>query len=209
MRHRPVSSRAGHRRQLHWSVPDPAPSDTEQAFENAYTDLAARIDRLAPALNASTTRLTGPSGPVRPPAADRPGPRRGTPRRRTPVVLFLCAHNAGRSQMALGFFQHLAGDNAIAWSGGSEPGIEINPPPSPPWLNAASTSPTSTPSRGPTRSSAPRCRDHHVLRRRLPQSSPASATRNGSSTTRPASPSTPSAPSATRSNAASATSSTN
>jgi protein-tyrosine-phosphatase len=44
-----------------------------------------------------------------------------------PVVLFLCVHNAGRSQMALGFFQHLAGDNAIAWSGGSEPGIAVNP----------------------------------------------------------------------------------
>jgi arsenate reductase len=37
----------------------------------------------------------------------------------TPVVLFLCVHNAGRSQMALGFFQHLAGDRAIAWFGGS------------------------------------------------------------------------------------------
>ncbi|MFC7547772.1 arsenate reductase ArsC [Plantactinospora sp. GCM10030261] len=44
-----------------------------------------------------------------------------------PVVLFLCTHNAGRSQMALGFFTHLAGDRAIAWSGGSEPGIAINP----------------------------------------------------------------------------------
>ena len=44
-----------------------------------------------------------------------------------PVVLFLCVHNAGRSQMALGFFQHLAGDAAVAWSGGSEPGIQINP----------------------------------------------------------------------------------
>ena len=44
-----------------------------------------------------------------------------------PVVLFLCVHNAGRSQMALGFFQHLAGDHAVAWSGGSEPGTEINP----------------------------------------------------------------------------------
>ena len=44
-----------------------------------------------------------------------------------PVVLFLCVHNAGRSQMALGFFQHLAGDRAIAWSGGSEPGREVNP----------------------------------------------------------------------------------
>ena len=44
-----------------------------------------------------------------------------------PIVLFLCVHNAGRSQMALGWFNHLAGQNAIAWSGGSEPGIEVNP----------------------------------------------------------------------------------
>jgi protein-tyrosine-phosphatase len=29
--------------------------------------------------------------------------------------------------MALGFFQHLAGDRAVAWSGGSEPGQEVNP----------------------------------------------------------------------------------
>jgi arsenate reductase (thioredoxin) len=45
----------------------------------------------------------------------------------TPVVLFLCVHNAGRSQMALGWFNHLAGDRAIGWSGGSEPGAEVNP----------------------------------------------------------------------------------
>lgn len=44
-----------------------------------------------------------------------------------PTVLFLCTHNAGRSQMALGFFTHLAADHAIAWSGGSEPGNEVNP----------------------------------------------------------------------------------
>ena len=44
-----------------------------------------------------------------------------------PVVLFLCTHNAGRSQMALGFFQQLAGDRAVAWSGGSEPATTINP----------------------------------------------------------------------------------
>jgi arsenate reductase len=44
-----------------------------------------------------------------------------------PIVLFLCVHNAGRSQMALGWFNHLAGDQAIAWSGGSEPGAEVNP----------------------------------------------------------------------------------
>ncbi len=44
-----------------------------------------------------------------------------------PTVLFLCVHNAGRSQMAMGFFQHLSGDQAVAWSGGSEPGSEVNP----------------------------------------------------------------------------------
>jgi len=44
-----------------------------------------------------------------------------------PTVLFLCIHNAGRSQMALGWFNHLAGHRAIAWSGGSEPADEINP----------------------------------------------------------------------------------
>ena len=44
-----------------------------------------------------------------------------------PTVLFLCTHNAGRSQMAMGFFQRYAGDAAVAWSGGSEPGVEVNP----------------------------------------------------------------------------------
>jgi protein-tyrosine-phosphatase len=43
-----------------------------------------------------------------------------------PTVLFLCVHNAGRSQMALGWFNRLAGDRAVAWSGGSEPGLEVN-----------------------------------------------------------------------------------
>ena len=42
-------------------------------------------------------------------------------------VLFLCVHNAGRSQMALGWFEHLARGRATAWSGGSEPAAEINP----------------------------------------------------------------------------------
>ena len=44
-----------------------------------------------------------------------------------PTVLFLCTHNAGRSQMALGFFNQFAGDRAVAWSGGSEPASRVNP----------------------------------------------------------------------------------
>ncbi|MBX7070122.1 MAG: arsenate reductase ArsC [Microthrixaceae bacterium] len=44
-----------------------------------------------------------------------------------PSVLFLCVHNAGRSQMAAGWLRHLAGDRATVYSGGSEPASEINP----------------------------------------------------------------------------------
>ncbi|MGH2722143.1 MAG: arsenate reductase ArsC [Actinomycetota bacterium] len=51
----------------------------------------------------------------------------GMSRDRTPVVLFLCVHNAGQSQMALGWFTKLAGGRAVAWSGGTEPGSEVNP----------------------------------------------------------------------------------
>ena len=44
-----------------------------------------------------------------------------------PGVLFLCVHNAGRSQMAAGWLRHLAGDRAVTYSGGSEPTSDINP----------------------------------------------------------------------------------
>jgi protein-tyrosine-phosphatase len=44
-----------------------------------------------------------------------------------PTVLFVCVHNAGRSQMALGWFEHLADGRAIAWSAGSEPAEAVNP----------------------------------------------------------------------------------
>ena len=44
-----------------------------------------------------------------------------------PTVLFLCTHNAGRSQMAMAFFNHLAGGRATVYSGGSEPADVINP----------------------------------------------------------------------------------
>ena len=45
----------------------------------------------------------------------------------TPTVLFLCVHNAGRSQMAAGWARHLAGDRIEVLSGGSDPASEINP----------------------------------------------------------------------------------
>ena len=44
-----------------------------------------------------------------------------------PSVLFLCVHNAGRSQMAAGWLRHLAGDRVEVRSGGSTPGDGLNP----------------------------------------------------------------------------------
>lgn len=43
-----------------------------------------------------------------------------------PAVLFLCVHNAGRSQMAAGWLRHLAGEAVDVFSGGSDPGLETN-----------------------------------------------------------------------------------
>ncbi|MBP3976846.1 arsenate reductase ArsC [Microbacterium sp. BLY] len=45
----------------------------------------------------------------------------------TPSVLFVCVHNAGRSQMAAGFLRELAGDRIEVRSAGSMPAAEINP----------------------------------------------------------------------------------
>ncbi|MCW2163088.1 Protein-tyrosine-phosphatase [Microbacterium hydrothermale] len=44
-----------------------------------------------------------------------------------PTVLFVCVHNAGRSQMAAGYLQHLAGDRIDVLSAGSAPKDSINP----------------------------------------------------------------------------------
>ena len=44
-----------------------------------------------------------------------------------PTVLFVCVHNAGRSQMAAGWLQHLAGDRVQVLSAGSAPADSINP----------------------------------------------------------------------------------
>ena len=44
-----------------------------------------------------------------------------------PTVLFVCVHNAGRSQMAAGYLQHLAGDRIQVLSAGSEPADQVNP----------------------------------------------------------------------------------
>lgn len=44
-----------------------------------------------------------------------------------PTVLFVCIHNAGRSQMAAGYLRALSGGAVDVRSGGSEPGDQVNP----------------------------------------------------------------------------------
>ncbi|MDT3329265.1 arsenate reductase ArsC [Microbacterium aquilitoris] len=44
-----------------------------------------------------------------------------------PAVLFVCVHNAGRSQMAAGYLRAIAGDRIDVFSAGSEPGNAVNP----------------------------------------------------------------------------------
>jgi protein-tyrosine-phosphatase len=113
--HEELGAEAG----LHWAVPDPARIDTDEAFESAYQQLVGRIDRLAA---ATPTRTGHPISAARQPFEEPP-----MTDAHKPAVLFLCVHNAGRSQMAMGFFTALAGDAAVAWSGGSEPGTAVNP----------------------------------------------------------------------------------
>jgi len=45
----------------------------------------------------------------------------------TPVALFLCGNNAGRSQMAMGFVEARTDGRVLAWSGGSRPQPDVNP----------------------------------------------------------------------------------
>ncbi|NEB37247.1 arsenate reductase ArsC [Streptomyces sp. SID14515] len=51
----------------------------------------------------------------------------GEPSAGKPSVLFVCVHNAGRSQMAAAWLTHLAGDRVEVRSAGSNPGDAVNP----------------------------------------------------------------------------------
>jgi arsenate reductase len=59
------------------------------------------------------------------PHSPKDSPMTETPSK--PVVLFVCIHNAGRSQMAAGYMTVLSGGAVEVRSGGSEPGDQINP----------------------------------------------------------------------------------
>lgn len=103
---------------LHHEFAGFAPEFIAGVVRSSYDELAARatVTTFVPALTErfARQRLT---------ALDKIEGEGTT----VPTVLFLCIHNAGRSQMALGFFEHHAKGRAVAWSGGSEPGSAVNP----------------------------------------------------------------------------------
>ena len=76
---------------------------------------AAELSRPAVVMRRATV---GPPLPARPRGPLMPG---------IPTVLFVCVHNAGRSQMAAGYLQTLAGGRIRVLSAGSEPADRINP----------------------------------------------------------------------------------
>ncbi|MFE2955618.1 arsenate reductase ArsC [Nocardia tengchongensis] len=122
------------------------PSGTE-ADPAVLSDAAARLNaEFGPAVNAATVDriLTGSLAHLTaiglpadrlPALAERFARERLTAMARTagrgalsgPTVLFVCTQNAGRSQMALGFFTSMAGHQAAAWSCGSAPSAAIHP----------------------------------------------------------------------------------
>lgn len=102
-----------------------------------------------------------------------------------PTVMLPCLHNAGLSQMALGFFQHLAGDRAVGWSGGSEPGDRVHAAAVEAMRERRIDISAEFPTPGPTRPSAPPTSSAWAAATPAP-SSPASATRTAFWRTPPA-----------------------
>ena len=120
-----------------------------------------------------------------------------------PTVLFVCVHNAGRSQMAAGYLQHLAGDRIDVLSAGSRPADQVNPAA----VAAMAEEGIDITAQVPKLLTDTAVREADVVVTMgvatRARSTPGSGTRTGSSTTPPARASRPSGRSATRSAAAS------
>ena len=102
------------------------------SHRRVHRDLRCRLGTGTRRCRRPAHRSPGPGRPRLRIACPRKTIRSCCPRKRCvmpntqPAVLFLCTHNAGRSQMAMGFFKHFAGDHASVYSGGSEPAAEVN-----------------------------------------------------------------------------------
>ena len=111
----------------------PQPTEAIALLDTAATELTR--SHHPPVLAATNARRRRADRQRRNRVIDMP--RTGTPENRTaeadvsssrkPSVLFVCVHNAGRSQMAAAWLAHLAGDRVEVRSAGSAPADQVNP----------------------------------------------------------------------------------
>ena len=110
----------------YWFTSSTAFANPAVTLGRVLTDTAAGIAPIS-ALSFIAAQVVGGALGVILARALYPRPKEIPMSATTPSVMFACVHNAGRSQMALGFFRRLAGDRAVARSGGSDPGERLNP----------------------------------------------------------------------------------
>src|SRR5215217_870920 len=114
-------------------------------------------------------------------------------------VLFVCIHNAGRSQMAAGYLKHLAGGHIEVRSAGSEPADNINPVAVQAMAEEGIDITAQQPKSCPVRPSKPQMSSSPWAAATAAPTIPANATKTGTSTIPQAKTSTTSEPSATKS----------
>ena len=118
-----------------WTVADPAGQPIE-TVRDIRDDIQARVTTLL--------RELGTDQPDRPPSTEETRPMT-TDRSRNRLVLFVCVHNAGRSQMAAAYLGTWPADRIEVLSAGSAPADQVNPVRSRRWPRKASTSPPRRP----------------------------------------------------------------
>ena len=84
----------------------------------------SRLSSLLQAENGDGARVTESTAST---ASTTSTTSAGEPGQHRPSVMFVCVHNAGRSQMAAAFLTHLAGDRVQVRSAGSAPAVAVNP----------------------------------------------------------------------------------
>ncbi len=108
----------------YWFTSSTSFANPAVTLARTLSDTFAGIDPSSvPRVRPHADRRCGPGArPDRAPPPTRPGGDMSKP-----TVLFVCVHNAGRSQMAAGYLQHLAGDRIDVRSAGSQPKDQVNP----------------------------------------------------------------------------------
>ena len=147
-------------------------SDTFAGIAPGSAPLFIAAQLVGARVGLGLVRCCSPTPPPRPPGPSSPTPT-PPPRRADavskPSVLFVCVHNAGRSQMAAAFLTHLSQGPVEVRSAGSAPADQVNPAAVQAMAEVGIDIAAET-AEDPHRPCGPRvrCGDHHGLRRHLP-----------------------------------------